>query len=267
MFKNTRLPVKANALTMLAVFLLSAMTASVHAQAEEVMSEQSAVVLEVIDSFAELHTGPAKGYPVFYVVEQGEKIEILTRRPDWYEVKTQRGKVGWVSAASIARTLHESGEPADLPTVGFGDYLTNRWRVGMSAGQFTAGELNGADTFNASLGYRPLDWLGAELEAGKFFGSDVRGTLYGLNLVLEPFSTWRLSPALVVGTGRLTVDAQPKLVPLSIDEEDFTQLGLRLNYYLGRNFVVRGEYRQLSISTATNDGESDIWSFGFSTFF
>ena len=54
-------------------------------------------MLEVIDSYAELHTGPGKGYPVFYVVENTEWIEVLTRRPDWYEVRTEKGKVGWVS--------------------------------------------------------------------------------------------------------------------------------------------------------------------------
>lgn len=272
MFEHTRrfsfTPI-ARCLSLVAYLLCAISTVNAYADSSASVktADKKAVVLEVIDSFAEMHTGPAKGYPVFYVVEQGEKIQVLTRRPDWYEVQTQRGKVGWVSAASIARTLQDTGEPADLPSVGFGDYLANRWRVGMAAGQFTGGELKGADTFNASLGYRPLTWLGAELEAGKFFGSDVRGTMFGVNLVLEPFSDWRWSPALVVGTGRLSVDAQPKLVPLSIDEEDHTQLGLRLNYYLGRNFVVRGEYRQLSISTATNNEESELWSFGFSTFF
>ena len=29
--------------------------------------------LEVIDPYVEMHSGPGRGYPVFYVIEQGER--------------------------------------------------------------------------------------------------------------------------------------------------------------------------------------------------
>ncbi len=228
---------------------------------------QKNVRLEVIDSYAQLHKGPGESYPVFYVVEQGEQIEVLTRRPGWYEVKTRRGEIGWVPAKEIARTLHESGEPADLPSVSFGDFLKNRWSFGFTTGVFSSGELEDSETISANLGYKPLSWLVTEIEFGQFFGDDIRGDQWSFNIAVEPFSKWRVSPAFFIGRGRTSIGTQPRLEPLNFDEGDHDLFGLRLNYYLGRNFVIRGEHRWLSIST--DDGSEDLrkWNLGFNTFF
>ena len=119
--------------------------------------------VEVIDPYVEIHAGPGRGYPIFHVVEQGETIKILTRRPDWYELKTQNGQIGWATAASISRTLEPTGEPVDLPTVSYGDYLKNSFRIGYTNGQFSRGELESADSFTFSIGYRPFSFFTAEL--------------------------------------------------------------------------------------------------------
>lgn len=227
-------------------------------------------MVEVIDSFLEMHTGPGRGYPVFFVVEQGEQIEVLTRRPDWYEVSTANGgnqKTGWVRATQIARTLQTTGEPADLPSVSYGDYAKNRWRVGFVAGQLNGDRLKGANSFNGSIGYHPLSWLGGEIEIGRFYSNDVRGRQVTLNAIVEPFSQWRLSPALIIGSGETDIEVQPRLVPLEFEKESHSLYGLRLNFYAGRNFIIRGEYRILDISTATENEEFSIWNFGFSTLF
>ena len=232
--------------------------------------ESSSARLEVIDSYAELYTGPGKGYPVFYVVEQSEWIEVLTRRPDWYEVRTEKGKTGWVKASQIARTLKPTGEPADLPTVSFGDYVKNRWRVGATAGTFLSGELQDAEVFTASLAYKPLSWLGGEIEWGRFYGLDINGSMAAFNVVYEPFSYWRLSPTFILGGGELSIGVQPKQV-FDFKKETYFNYGIRLNYYLGRNFVVRGEYRGISLQSSSDQSgtseELGAWSFGFSTFF
>src|SRR5690606_41705067 len=47
---------------------------------------------------------------------------------------------------------------------------------------------SGSELFSATFGYRPFGWLGVEVEAGKIFGTDIKGDFYGANLVLEPFS-------------------------------------------------------------------------------
>lgn len=223
--------------------------------------------LRVIDPYADVHTGPGRGYPVFYVVAQGESIILLSRRPGWYRVRSASGREGWVSEAQIARTLQSSGEPADLPSVGYGDYLQSRWYVGFSAGQFTGGELQGSDTFSFAAGYRMWPWLGIEAELGKVLGTDIRGDLGSLNLVFEPFSQWRLSPLVTLGRGRLSIDSQPKLVPLEIGSEDYTLIGLGSHYYVGRNFVLNAEYRGIRVELSDNAERLDLWKIGFSAFF
>ncbi|WP_096084785.1 SH3 domain-containing protein [Agaribacterium haliotis] len=230
------------------------------------------LALEVIDSYLELHTGPGRGYPVFNVVEQGDHIDVLTRRPDWYEVRTQDNKVGWVKAAQLGRTLQASGEPADLPSVGYGNYSVNRWRIGMSAGSFSAEELADAETFSASLSYHPWSFLGGELEAGKFYGDEARGSQIAFNFVFEPFplfdatAGFRLSPALIYGLGKTDFQVQPRQIVGDLESADHSLIGARLNYYLGRNFIMRGEYRTLTLDTDDQE-EFDTWLLGFTTFF
>lgn len=230
-------------------------------------AEQGVIQLQVIDPYVEMHSGPGRGYPVFYVIEQDESVDILSRRPGWYEVRTSNGRVGWTSAAQISRTIQSTGEPADLPSVGYGDYLKSQWQVGFSSGRFSSGELSGSDTFNLAIGYRPLSWLGLEAEAGKLLGPDVKGHFYNFSVLVEPFSHWRASPLLLVGRGIMTVDSQPKLVPLEIDEANFNTYGLGANYYIGRNFVFRGEYRWFSVSTDNSNESLAAWKIGFNTFF
>lgn len=223
--------------------------------------------LEVIDAYAEIHSGPGRGYPVFYTVEQGEKINILSRRPGWYEIKTESGKLGWATASQISRTIQNTGEPADLPTVSYGDFIKNSWFVGMNTGQFSAGELEGFEVFGLSGGYRFLEWLGADVEFGRLFGSDASGEYYAGNLYFEPFNQWKLSPYGSIGMGALDVDSLPKQIDFSQESSDFYSYGIGASYYLGRNFIVKGEYRWYSVSVEDDSENLATWKIGFNTYF
>lgn len=244
-----------------AVFCLSQLT-----NAQEKNNKQG-VVLEVIDAYAEVHSGPGRGYPIFYVIEQGEKIEVLTRRPDWYEIRAQNGKVGWTTTESISRTIQATGEPADLPSVGYGDYIKNSWVTGFSAGQFAEGELEGFEIFSVNAGYRFLSWLGADVELGRVFGAEASGDYLGANLYLEPAAHWKLSPFVSLGVGEITIDSQPKQISFTQESSDFDSYGLGASFYLGRNFVVKGEYRWYSVSTEEETEKLEAWKLGFNTFF
>lgn len=222
--------------------------------------------LEVIDSYLEMHTGPGRGYLIFNVVEQGEYVELLSRRPDWYEVRSQ-GKIGWVKASQIARTLQITGEPVDLPSVSYGEYAKNRFRLGLIAGDLSGGNFKNAKSFNANIGYSPLSWLILEAEFGKFYDDDAHGTQLSANIVIEPLSQWRISPALVIGAGSTKIDAQPRIIDEGFESDKHRLGGLRINGYLGRNFIVRGEYRQIAVKTADGDEDFTSWNFGFTTFF
>lgn len=223
--------------------------------------------LTVIDPYAEIRTGPGRGYPVFYAVEQGEVIEVLTRRPGWYEVRAGSGQTGWTSTSELSRTMQASGAPADLPSVSYGDYLKRSWRVGFRSGEFTSGELDGADTFSVMGGYKLFSWLELEGELGKMYGNEIRGDYYAFNVLVEPFSQWRVSPFLSLGAGSMDIDSQPKLVPLEIDSSDFQTYSLGGNYYIGRNFVIQGAYRWYSVDTDLGTERMEAWNLGFSAFF
>lgn len=247
--------------------LLSLSLFAICTQKAAAASEHEPQWLEVIDPYIEVHSGPGRGYPVFYVIEQGERVDIITRRPDWYEVRTESGKTGWTTAAQISRTIQTTGEPADLPTVTHGDYLKRSWRAGFNSGQFSSGELESSELFSITAGYHPLSWLSAEVEGGKIFGTDIKGDFYSVNLVVEPFSEWTLSPVIMLGRGSMKIDSEPKLVPLEIKDSSFNQYGLGFNYYLGRNFLFKGDYRAYSVSTDNNNVSLKAWTIGFNSFF
>ncbi len=231
------------------------------------LAQEPELQLEVIDPYIELHTGPGVGYPIFYTIEQGESITVLTRRTGWYEVRSENNKIGWARAAQVARTLLPTGTPVELPSVSYGDYLTNSWLVGFNVGQFTSGELEGADTFSFSFGYRPLEWLGLEIDNGKFYDSQVKGNSYSFNFLLEPFSEWQLSPVLILGSGQLEIESQPELTPLSTGKESFNRYGLGANYYIGRNFVIHAGFQNFVVSTTNDDESINRWNIGFNAFF
>lgn len=248
------------------IFLILAINVCHVAFAQDKKQKQP-ILLEVIDSYADVHSGPGRGYPVFYVIEQGEKIEVLTRRPDWYEIRTESGKVGWTTAAQISRTIQTTGEPADLPSVGYGDYVKNSWVTGLSTGQFSSGELQGFDIFSLTAGYRFLSWLGADAELGRVFGSDASGDYYAANVYIEPAAHWKLSPYVVLGLGEITIGSQPKLISFTKESSDFQSVGIGTSFYIGRNFVIKGEYRWYSVSTEDETEKLEAWKIGFNTFF
>jgi len=249
---------------LLSAFAVVLSLATVASKADE---DGPVMRLTVIDPYAEVRTGPGRGYPVFYAIEQGEIIEVITRRPGWFEVRAGNGQTGWTSTAELSRTMQASGEPADLPSVSYGDYLTRSWRAGLKTGQFINGELDGVDMFSATAGYRALSWLGVELELGNVFGNDVRGRFYGLNVLAEPFTRWRFSPFVTYGIGELSVDSQPKLVPLNIEESSFDTYSMGVNYYIGRNFLIKGSYRWFTVDTDIETERVEAWNIGFNAFF
>ncbi|WP_196137846.1 SH3 domain-containing protein [Aliikangiella sp. G2MR2-5] len=236
------------------------------AVAESQNDSNSSVELEVIDPYLEVHTGPGQGYPVIYTVEQGEKIFISTRRPDWYEISTEDGHSGWVKASQIARTLLPTGEPVDLPSVSYGDYLERSLYVGLNVGQFSSGELESSDTFSFLAGFRAFSWGAVEIEQSQFYNADYRGQYFGINFKLEPFSDWVVSPVLTLGGGEMEVTVQPKQL-LSIEQDDYFHYGIGASYYLGRNFVMNINFDKYDISTEQSDKSANRWNLGFNAFF
>ncbi|QSP95112.1 SH3 domain-containing protein [Marinobacter salinisoli] len=224
--------------------------------------ENDAAVLQVVDPFIELHTAPGRGYPVFHVIEKGEQVELIKRKTNWYKVRSSDGQEGWTKATQLGRTLQPTGLPADLPEVSHGEYLESSWRVG-----FTAGLFEESTSFSLTVGYRPLTWIGAEVEAGKIYNRSVTSDYYSANLIFEPMHQWDVTPYLLTGISRFSFDARQKVLLSDLGDADGVNVGGGLSYYVGRNFLIRAEYRVYSVSSNSESTGLSEWKIGLNTFF
>ncbi|MBT12106.1 MAG: hypothetical protein CMI02_08730, partial [Oceanospirillaceae bacterium] len=191
-----------------AVLATTASVARAESEAPEVSEDDLAAALEVrvIDPYLELHTGPGRGYPVIYVVEKGDDIAVVRRRTTWYLIADKRGKTGWVTRESLARTLQGTGTPVALPETRHGDFLRSKVRLG-----FTVGTQDGSDQISMMAGYRLSKYFGVEAEYGKFFAYNGEGELKSASLIVEPTDRWSFTPFLSLGYGEQDFNRKARL--------------------------------------------------------
>lgn len=231
---------------------------------ERDLSAQDSIQLSVIDTYIELHSGPGRGYPATHTIEQGEPVNVHRRRGNWYLVTDKRGREGWVLQEKLARTIAPSGLPAALPEIQHGDYLAQKWRIG-----YAAGKLDNDETASVVAGFRLLSIVSIEAEYSQIFGDDLDGDSYGANILVEPIQSLAFTPFLSAGLGEL--DFSQKTTRSTGQDEgisgNYHQFGAGINYYIGLNFVVRGEYRQVRVKGKNGSTSSPAWQIGFSSFF
>lgn len=222
-----------------------------------------AVTVTVSEPYIELHTGPGRGYPIFYIAERGESVEILKRFTDWFKVRTPRGKEGWVSRAQMELTLTEAGAQRTFRDVLFDDYLHRRFEFGFSFGTFEQDTI-----LTGYVGYRLHENFLAELAVGQSAGSFSSTTLmYGM-LVTPFFPESRGSPYLGLGFGRFENTPKATLVNAVKTEADMTNVVLGVRYYLTRQFVVRADFKDhIALIGHDRTDAYQEWSLGVSFFF
>lgn len=217
----------------------------------------------VAEPFIELHTGPGRGYPVFHVVDRGQKIEVVKRRTDWFEVRTANGIEGWVKLDEMAATLDTEGRPTAIEDPTADDYAGRRWEVGLGLG-----DLDGASVLSLFGGYRFTPNLSVELRVGDVSGDYSNGWLATVAIVQQPFPHWRLSPYVLLGTGVLSIEPQATLVESEDRSDQVAQVGAGVRTYLGDRFLLRVEYGSYLAFTSRDDLEElDEWTAGFAFFF
>src|SRR5690349_8201155 len=168
----------------------------------------------IADPFIELHTGPGRGYPVFHVIERGREVEIVKRRTDWFQIRTDRGIEGWAPREQMIATLEPTGEPLDLQEPARENYMSRRWQAGVMAGDF-----GGASLVSMFGGYAFSDNLSIELTFNHVLGEFSNGYSATLGLMHVFAPEWRLSPYFTLGTGVIYTDPKSNLVD-SIDRDD-----------------------------------------------
>ena len=218
--------------------------------------------LVVADPYLELHTGPGRGYPVFYVVERGASVKVIKQRTDWYLVSVAY-REGWVSREQMVATLELTGEPADLKQPTLANLATRRWEAGVMLGDF-----GGASLISLFVGYGISQHLSAELHVSDALGNISNQELATIGLVHTFAPEWRVSPYFGVGAGYIHTSPSATLVQVRdrTDQIGYAQVGVRM--YLTRRFLARAEYRNNSIFTSRNNNEAaDEWKAGFAFFF
>jgi len=217
----------------------------------------------VADPYLELHTGPGRGYPVFHVVEGGSSVQILKRRTDWFKVRTEDRREGWVARAAMLATLQPTGVLTTFNDGSRAQFAEHDWEVGVLAGDFDGASvisMYGAWLFNPSLAVE----LSASHVLGQFSNSYLATA--GLSHVFVP--EWPISPMVSIGTGIISIEPQSTLGLPEDRTDQVAYAGAGVRFYVSRRFMARIEYKSYMLFTSRDDNEEiDEWKAGFAFFF
>jgi hypothetical protein len=220
-------------------------------------------VVTVADPYLEMHTGPGAGYPVFHVVERGESVTIVKRRTEWYMVRTEGEREGWVDQAQLERTLLPTGKPMRIPGLAFEDFAGRRWEMGALGGDF-----GGANVLSLYGARHLTPNLSVELSGSQVLGSFSDGWLVGAHLVHQFFPEWRASPFFTLGTGVINIEPKGTVVQTEDRTDQYAIVGTGARAWITRQFLLRAEYKGYVTFTSRDDNEEvDEWQVGFSFFF
>lgn len=197
----------------------------------------SAERVRVADPYIELRTGPGRGFPVFYVAERNEWIEIELRHTDWFKVRTTAGKEGWVSRWQLGNTLTESGARKTFRDVLLDDYLRRRLEFG-----FGWGQVKSDPVLKAWISYNISDGVAVELTGGQIQGTYSGTDVWHVNLLLEPWANRRLAPFFGLGFGKFKNIPQATLVSATTTDAKLADAMVGLRFHLTDRFVARVDY-------------------------
>jgi hypothetical protein len=217
----------------------------------------------VSDPFIEMHTGPGRGYPIFYVAGQGDEVTIIKQRTDWFKIKGPRDKEGWVHADQMRHTLDLDGNPIDFGEYGLDDFSHRHWEMGMTGGDF-----GGAATIGGYLGYAINPHVTLQLEGTQILGDFSDGLMGTASILMYPFPKWRVSPYFTIGSGIININPHTTIVQAEDRTDEIVHAGAGANVYLSDRFILRLEYKRHTVLTSRDDNEEiNQWKAGFSIFF
>ena len=241
------------------------------------------LTLSILEPFLDFHTGPGKNYPVFYIAQYGEIIEVQKRRNDWFKVNLKvngdRIKTGWVHRNAIGLTMRSSSLPEmiannkaniseeDIVLAKDDPLLSTLFNPNLYFG-FNYGQRASADVVGIHIGKQITDSFNIELQVDEFLGATAQGQTWAGILAFSPFPTWRLSPFTEIGAGSIHSTARGTNSQQNAGSNKFLQSGFGLQLRLSDRYRLRLEYRHLNVLTSNdNNGEIETWHIGFSGYF
>ncbi len=199
-------------------------------------------VVQVVEPFLEIHTGPGMSYPVFYIGEKGEEVLLLKRRTDWYKVRLRNGKEGWVHRLKIDLTLRASGFRKGWAERIYDKYISRRLMMGWGGGTF-----GGDPILTLRATYSFTEVLALEGGVGLATG-DLGGTeLYQGGLVFIPWSGPWFSLHGTIGGGRVQASPTPLLIKATSKGFSTAYGGIGFSAPLFRRLFLRGDFRNFSL--------------------
>jgi len=219
--------------------------------------------VQVTDPYIELRTGPGRGYPVFFVAERQEWIEIELRNTDWYRVRTAGGKVGWVQRGQLETTLTVAGGAKTFRDVALDDYLKRRLEMGAAWGLFKSEPM-----LKLWAGYRLGEGLRAEATLGQVQGVYSGTDFWHVNLSTEPWADQRWSPFFAIGLGKFKNLPNASLVGAVTTDSNLANASVGLRWHLNDRFILRADYTLYTAFTSDiSTGEYNAFTLGMSFFF
>ena len=217
----------------------------------------------VTDPYIEIRTGPGRGYPIFFVAGRGEQIDIELRHTDWFRVRTEDNKVGWVSRQQLETTLTAAGGTKTFRDVLLDDYLTRKVQLGAAWGHFKSEPM-----LKLWTSYRLSDTLSFEGTFGQVQGVFSGTNLWHLDLMIEPWSDKRLSPFFAVGLGKFKNFPNLSLIGAATTDAKLGAARLGVRYYLSERFVLSADYAfYTAFLNDQRSSEYRAWTAGLSFFF
>jgi uncharacterized protein YgiM (DUF1202 family) len=220
-------------------------------------------LVQITDAYIELRTGPGRGFPIFFVAPRNDWIEIELRRTDWFRVRTEDGKVGWVSRQQLESTLTAAGGTKTFRDVLLDDYLSRKVQLGAAWGHFKTEPM-----LKLWTSYRLSDTLSLEGTIGQVQGVFSGTDLWHVDVLIEPWSDKRISPFFAVGLGKFKNFPNLSLIGATNTDAKLGVARIGVRYYLTERFVMSADY---SLYTALVSDQRSIeyraWTGGLSFFF
>ena len=241
----------------------AAASAPVAATAARARADDANERLQIADPYIELRTGPGRGFPIFFVAAHGEWVEIEGRHTDWYHVRTDGGKVGWVDRTQLETTLTAAGGKKTFRDILVDDYLNRHVQMGAAWGHFKAEPM-----LKLWTSYRMSETLSVEATVGQVQGIFSGTDFWHLNVLAEPWSDRRFSPFFGVGVGKFRNFPNLSLVGATTTNAKLANAGLGVRYYLTDRFVLRADYSLYTVFV--NDAKTTeyrAWTAGLAFFF
>ena len=217
----------------------------------------------VQDAYADMRSGPGRGFPATYSVERDASIQLLRQRTDWIKVRTAAGREGWVHRSQLERTLTPGGAAVKLAGPSPEARTGHHWEVGLGTGDF-----GGANVISVNGAYALTSSLLVRADVNHLLGDYSNGWLGTAGIAHVFVPTWRVSPFVGIGGGVISISPKATLVQAEDRTDTTAYAGLGVRGFLTNRFLLQAEYRSYVVFTSRDENEEiDEWTVGFTYFF